>query len=406
MEIIKGGITNPKGFQAAGEHVGIKKSKKDLAIIYSQIPANCSAVFTKNIVKAPPLLWCENVLKQNSKINAIVINSGNANACTGERGYDDAVKMARTLAQCLKIGEKSVLVTSTGVIGVFLPTETVVEGINDTCKKLSVGEKADENCAEAILTTDTFTKEISVKINIQNIPVKISGIAKGSGMIHPNMATMLAFVTTDAAISQELLDCALKECVEDSFNMISVDGQTSTNDMAVILANGAANNPVISSNDDDFITFKNALYFVCENLAKQIVKDGEGATKFIETTVFNSKSKTDAQVLCKSILTSNLVKTAIFGQDANWGRILSAMGASGVGFNPEKVEINFKSNAGQIKLFENGIPLIFDEDLAFKILSEKEIEILIDMKDGQYQTTGWGCDLTFDYVKINAEYRT
>ncbi len=406
MNILKEGITSPKGFQAAGDHVGIKKQKKDLSIIFSEKPALCSAVFTQNIVKAPPLLWCENVLKQKNKINAIVVNSGNANACTGQKGYEDAELMAKTLAQSLKIGEKSVLVTSTGVIGVFLPIKKITEGIKKTSKKLASGEKASTDCAEGILTTDTFTKEITVEIEIQNTPVKIAGVSKGSGMIHPNMATMLGFLTTDVCISQELLDKAFKENIDDSFNMITVDGETSTNDMAVILANGMAENPGITKEDDDYKKFKNALEFVCKYLAKQIVKDGEGATKFIETKISGAKSKTEAKVLCKAILNSNLVKTAFFGKDANWGRILSAMGASGISFNPEKVEIDFESETGKLKLFKEGLPVDFDEKLALKILEEQEIKILINMQEGEHSIKGWGCDLSFDYVKINAEYRT
>jgi glutamate N-acetyltransferase / amino-acid N-acetyltransferase len=368
MNILNEGITAPQGFLATGAYVGIKKSKKDLAIIYSEQPALCSAVFTQNLVKAPPLLWCEKLVNEKQKISAIVVNSGNANACTGTQGYNDAVLMAETLAQSLKINKNSVLVTSTGVIGVFLPIEKIVKGIQLTAKTLSKEKEAAKKCAKAIMTTDTFPKETAVEINIKNTPVKISGIAKGSGMIHPNMATMLGFITTDANISQKLLDKSFKSCIGDSFNMISVDGDTSTNDMAVILANGMAQNPVINKEDEDYIKFKTALEFVCKDLAKQIIKDGEGATKFLETIIVNAKSIQDAKILCKSILTSNLVKTAFFGQDANWGRILSAMGVSGAKFNPEKVKIRFKNKIGEITLFQNGVPENFDEKFALKIL--------------------------------------
>lgn len=406
MDIIEGGITAPKGFLATGAHVGIKKVKRDLAIIFSETPALCSAVFTKNLVKAPPLLWDEKLVSEKQKISAIVINSGNANACTGERGYQDALTMVKTLAESLDIPENSVLVTSTGVIGAYLPIDKIVFGIKETAKTLASDEKSAKHCAKAIMTTDTFRKEIAVEIQIKEVPVRIAGIAKGSGMIHPNMATMLGFVTTDINISQEMLDKAFKSNIDDSFNMITVDGETSTNDMAVILANGEAKNPIVTEEDEDFEIFKEALSFVTKNLAKQIVKDGEGATKFLEATVFNAKSKAEAKVLCKAVLNSNLVKTAFFGNDANWGRVLSAMGASGAVFDPKKVKINFRNEIGNIKLFENGLPCDFDEDFAFKILKQEEIKILIDMQQGDAAVTGWGCDLSFDYVKINAEYRT
>lgn len=406
MNIIEGGITAPKGFLATGEHVGVKKVKKDLAIIYSEKPALCSAVFTKNLVKAPPLWWCEKLVKEKEKIQAIVINSGNANACTGDRGYQDALAMADTLSECLNIKKESVLVTSTGVIGVYLPMDKIIPGIKETSKTLGSDEKSAKRCAKAIMTTDTFRKEIAVEIDIKGKKVKLAGIAKGSGMIHPNMATMLGFITTDINISQELLDKAFKENINDSFNMITVDGETSTNDMAVILANGLAENPIVDKEDEDYEKFKTALDYITKYLAKQIVKDGEGATKFLECQIFNAKSKEDARVLCKAILNSNLVKTAFFGNDANWGRILSAMGASGVDFDPNQVKISFKNDTGEIKLFENGLPVEFDEDFAFKILKQEEIKILIDMNRGLESIIGWGCDLSFDYVKINAEYRT
>ena len=406
MNIIEGGITAPKGFLATGEHVGVKKVKKDLAIIYSEKPALCSAVFTKNLVKAPPLWWCEKLVKEKQKIQAIVINSGNANACTGDRGYQDALAMAETLSECLNIKKESVLVTSTGVIGVYLPMDKIIPGIKETSKTLGSDEKSAKRCAKAIMTTDTFRKEIAVEIDIKGKKVKLAGIAKGSGMIHPNMATMLGFITTDINISQEFLDKAFKENINDSFNMITVDGETSTNDMAVILANGLAENPVVDKEDEDYEKFKTALDYITKYLAKQIVKDGEGATKFLECQIFNAKSKEDARVLCKAILNSNLVKTAFFGNDANWGRILSAMGASGVDFDPNQVKISFKNDTGEIKLFENGLPVEFDEDFAFKILKQEEIKILIDMNRGLESIIGWGCDLSFDYVKINAEYRT
>ena len=406
IKTTNGTIVSPKGFLAQGIHSGVKKKKLDLSIIYSKKPALCSAVYTTNVVKAPPLLWSESLTKNNNKIQAIVVNSGNANSCTGERGYKDALLMAQTVSECLSIEKESVMVTSTGVIGVYLPIENIVSGIQKMVPMLADTEEAGINCATGILTTDTFLKGITVEFEINGMPVKISGIAKGSGMIHPNMATMLNFITTDVNIEKELLDEAFKSNIDDSFNMITVDGETSTNDMAVILANGMANNPIINKKDEDFEKFKKALFIVTRELAKDIVKDGEGASKFIECTVKGAKTKKDARVLVKAILNSNLVKTAFFGEDANWGRVISAMGATEIDFDPDKVTIDFKNEKGIIRLYENGTPVIFDEDFALKILKEKEIKILIQINEGDFEATGWGCDLSYDYVKINAEYRS
>ena len=406
MNILDTGITTPKGFEAAGSHVGIKKTKKDLAIIYTKKPALCSGVFTQNIVKAPPLVLCEETLAGKGKINAIVINSGNANSCTGEQGYKDALLMTEVLGECLNIPKENILPTSTGVIGVYLPMDKVVNGIKKTASKLSDSEKSAKDAVQGIMTTDTFEKTVSVEIILKGKSVKISGIAKGSGMIHPNMATMLGFITTDVNISQALLDKSFKSCISESFNMISVDGEQSTNDMCIILANGEAENEIIDKENEDYETFRQALNYVCQELAKKIVMDGEGATKFLEVKILNAKTKEDARVLCKSIINSNLVKTAFFGADANWGRILSAMGASGVKFAPDKVKIEFKNDKGKILLFENGLPLNFDEKLALEILSERSIEITVTLQEGSCNITGWGCDLSYEYVKINAEYRT
>ena len=409
IKIIEGGITTPKGFRAAGIHSGIKKTnttKKDIAIIHSETPAECSAVFTKHTVKSPVILWCQNVLKQKAKISAVVANSGNANAFTGERGYKDAETMANTFAQCAGIDKTAVLVASTGVTGVFLPIDIIVEGIKNASKNLTSDSNANKDAAEAILTTDTFAKEICVELNLGGKSVKIAGMAKGSGMIHPNMATTLAFITTDANISAEMLDSAFKDCIDDSFNMISVDGQTSPSDTVLVLANGKAENPIINKEGQDYDEFKNALGFVCKQLAKLVIKDGEGMTKFIEVSVSNAKSKADAKILCMAVITSNLVKAAMFGNDANWGRVLSAMGATNIDFDQNKTEIVYKSAKGEIKLFENGAPIAFSEDKALEIIREKEIQVLIDMKNGNASVTGWGCDLTYDYVKINADYRT
>lgn len=410
MKILKdSGITAPKGFKAAGIHCGIKKKKKDLAIITSDKEALCCACFTQNTVKAAPLKICEENLKSsNNQIKAIIINSGNANACTGDRGYQDAKLMTKTLAKCLNIDVNKTLVSSTGVIGVYLPIENILDGIENIVKEISAETKNAKDCAQAIMTTDTFVKEIAVEIKLKDETiVKIGGISKGSGMIHPNMATMLGFITTDCNISKKLLEKAFKECINSSFNMISVDGETSTNDMAVIMANGEALNNKIEKEGEDYKTFKTALMFVCTSLAKMIVKDGEGATKFLEVNIKNAKNKNEAKVLCKSIINSNLVKTAFFGCDANWGRILSAMGSTGVEFDQNKISISFCNKSGDIVLFQNGEPLNFDEKLALKILKEKEIIIDVNLNQGNEQAIqGWGCDLSYEYVKINADYRT
>jgi glutamate N-acetyltransferase / amino-acid N-acetyltransferase len=406
IKIIEGNITSPKGFMATGHHIGVKRMRKDLAMICSDIPAKASAVFTQNVIKAPPVLRCEKIIKNVGLIRGLVVNSGNANACTGETGYEHAEIMAQTLAECLNANGDEFLSTSTGVIGVFLPIEKIVDGIKNNYKNLSNTLESGKLAAEAIMTTDTFSKEVAVQITIEDKTVKIGGIAKGSGMIHPNMATMLGFITTDANISQEMLDKAFKATIEESYNMISVDGDTSTNDMVVILANGLAGNDEINSEDENYKKFKNALQYVNTSHAKQIIHDGEGAKKFIEVNMTGTKTKKDAKQLCKSVLTSNLVKTAFFGQDANWGRVLAAMGYSGVHFDQNTVIIEFESNYGSITLFQNGLPVNFSEEKALNILKEKEIKVNVTLGEGEHKATGWGCDLSYDYVKINAEYRT
>lgn len=407
MKILTGGITSPKGFQATGNYIGIKRKKKDLAILYSESSAIAAALFTTNIVKAAPVLWNMDIIDKKSTVRTIVINSGNANACTGEIGLKHTEIMADTLAKCLKIKKEEVLVCSTGVIGVPLPINIVIEGIEQTYNTLSNRSDAARNAAEAILTTDTFVKEIAVEIEINGVPARIAGMAKGSGMIHPNMATLLSFITTDINISRELLEKALKESVEDSYNMISVDGDTSTNDTLLALANGMAGNALLDTeNSEDFIIFKEALCYVNKYLAQQIIRDGEGATKFLEVYIQGAATKNDARKLGKSIITSNLVKTAFFGEDANWGRIIAAMGYSGVNFNTAKINIEFISPAGSVILMEKGKPLKFDEDHASLLLKEREIQILVTLQEGKEEALAWGCDLSYEYVKINGEYRT
>ncbi len=401
---IEGSVTAPKGFSATGDHVGLKKKKKDLSIIKSDVPAVSSAVFTQNVVKAAPVIWNMGVI--NNKICGIVVNSGNANACTGELGFKHTEIMAQTLADCIDCDKTNIMVNSTGVIGFHLPIDKVVEGIKKLAPSLDTSREASKRAAEGILTTDTYTKEIAVEFEICGKIVKIGGIAKGSGMIHPNMATMLAFITTDIAISKQMLDKALKESADDSYNMISVDGDTSTNDTVTVLANGMADNKFIESDDENYKKFKTAFDYVNKYLAKQIINDGEGVTKVLEVLVKGANTKDDARKIAKSVICSNLVKTAFFGEDANWGRILCAAGYSGASFNPNKATISFSSLGGNITLFKSGEPLNFDEDKALQILRERKIQITLSLQDGNEEAAAWGCDLSYDYVKINGKYRT
>ena len=402
----KGSITSPKGYHATGSHIGIKECKKDLAIIYSEVPAKVAGVFTTNLVKASSILWDQKIVQNHNLARAIVINSGNANACTGEVGINHTELMASELASCLGINKNQVLVASTGVIGVPLPIDTIVEGINNTYNKLGNTNLDANLAAEAIMTTDTCSKQISVEFTIDEKKIRIGGIAKGSGMIHPNMATMLSFITTDINISRELLTKALKKSAEDSYNMISVDGDTSTNDLVILLANGLGGNTEIKEENEEYYLFKEALHYVNLFLAHQIVKDGEGAKKFIAVKVTGAASKKDAKLLSKSVITSNLVKTAFFGEDANWGRILAAMGYSGADFNPTGVSIKFHNGTHSIMLMEEGTPLQFDEELALKILKENEITVELILKEGNGEAIAWGCDLSYEYVRINGDYRS
>lgn len=406
MKYIQGGITAPKGFQAFGDHVGIKKAKKDLAIIFSEKPAIYAGTFTTNVVKAACVKWNLKRYHHEDKISAVVVSSGNANACTGKVGNDDNESMAKTTAQCLSLEKENVLVASTGIIGKLMEMEIVNAGIKKVANGISPTLEGGNEAAKAIMTTDTFVKEIALEFMIDGKTVKIGGMAKGSGMIHPNMATMLSFITTDANISRELLDKAVKEDIEETYNMISVDGDTSTNDMVIVLANGMSGNACIDTEGDTFNLFKEALHFINVYLSKQIIGDGEGITKVIEVQVEGAGSQKDARLLAKSVITSNLVKTAFFGEDANWGRVICAMGYSGAVFDPDKVNILYKSASGCIKLMEKGLPLQFNEEFALKILKEKEITVQLILEEGEYNAVAWGCDLSYDYVKINGEYRT
>lgn len=393
------------GFKASGIYCGIKtdKEKKDLSLIYSEGKAVSAATFTTNKVKAAPVIInMEHVNNDNTQ--AIIINSGNANACTGKKGFEDAENMIAATAKELNLSSNEILVASTGIIGVPMPMNKLIAGIEEAAKSLSYN--GFEDAARGILTTDSSTKTVSIELTIDNKPIVISGMAKGSGMIHPNMATMLGFILTNVSINKEILNKALKDSVNDSFNMISVDGDTSTNDMVIVLANGKANNKTIDNMDENYVKFKKALDIVSTELAKMIAQDGEGATKLLEVDLSGGKTKEDAKLCAKSIITSSLVKSAFFGSDANWGRILCSMGYSGGDFNPENVEIFFESSKGKVQIAKNGMGLPFDEAFAKEILLEEHIKIIIDLKDGKYSAKAWGCDLSYDYVKINGSYRT
>lgn len=393
------------GFKAAGTYCGIKKNnaKKDLSIIFSEKKAVSAATFTTNKVKAAPVQINMHNIK-NDNTQAIVINSGNANACTGQKGFDDANAMVLTTAKGLGLSPNEVLVASTGIIGVSMPMGKIIPGIKEAVSLLS--NDGFDNAAKGILTTDSSTKTVSIEFTIDEKNIVISGMAKGSGMIHPNMATMLGFILTNASISKEMLEKVLSDSVDNSFNMISVDGDTSTNDMVIMLANESANNKTINLENESYIKFKKALDIVTVELAKMIAKDGEGATKLIEVNLSGGKTKEDAKLCAKSIITSNLVKSAFFGSDANWGRVLCSMGYSGGNFNPEDVDIFFEGENEKIQLVKKGIGLPFDEDLAKAILLKDYIKIIVDLKYGKYGAKAWGCDLSYDYVKINGAYRT
>ncbi len=407
MKVIDGGVTAAQGFLAAGMAAGIKKGNtKDMAMIYSEKPCVCAGTFTTNVVKAAPVKWDQKVVKESPWAQAVVCNSGIANACTGQEGYGYCEKTARAAGEALGIPMESVLVASTGVIGMQLPIDTLEAGVKKLTPLLSSGREAAVLAAESIMTTDTVKKEAAVELELSGKKVTIGGMCKGSGMIHPNMCTMLSFITTDVDIDKELLAQALRESVEDSYNMISVDGDTSTNDTVLVMANKMAGNSAITEKNQDYQAFKEALHYVNTSLAKQIAGDGEGATALFEVTVTGAASKKEAAILAKSVITSNLTKAAIFGHDANWGRILCAMGYSGVSFDPEKVDLSFKSQAGEIAIMKDGVGVDFSEEEATKILSEKKVTVLADIKVGEESATAWGCDLTYDYVKINADYRS
>ena len=403
MKIISGGVCAAKGFTANGVHCGIRKNrtKKDLSLIFSEVKASAAAVYTTNLVKGAPLVVTKSHLS-DGYAQAVICNSGNANTCNAN-GIEIAEKMSNLIASELNISSSDIVVASTGVIGQPLDITPIKNGIPSLVEGL--GQNGDA-AAEGIMTTDTVPKEVAVSFEIDGVECKIGGIAKGSGMIHPNMATMLVFITTDCAISPEMLQKALSSDIADTFNMVSVDGDTSTNDMVCVLANGMAGNTEIDNNDEKFETFMKALNTVTVHLCRMIAGDGEGATKLLECSVIGAKDKEIAKVVAKSVICSSLTKAAMFGADANWGRVLCAIGYSGADVDVNKIDVSFISNKGEIPVCKNGAGIDFSEEKAKEILLEKEITISVNLNDGECSSTAWGCDLTYEYVKINGDYRT
>ncbi len=407
MKKIDGGVTAPKGFKASSAAAGIKyQNRMDMAMIYAEVPCHAAGTFTTNIVKAAPVKWDQDIVYNHDGARAVIVNSGIANACTGEEGFSICQKTAAAAAKALDIPPDSVLVASTGVIGMQIPMDRLEGGIEKLSSALADGREAAASAAKAIMTTDTLPKETAYTFTLGGREVTIAGMCKGSGMIHPNMCTMLGFITTDACISKEMLQKALSETIVDTFNMVSVDGDTSTNDTVLLLSSALAGNPEITEAGEDYETFKAALTAVATDLSKKIAGDGEGATALFEVRIIGAESKAQAVTLAKSVITSSLVKAAIYGHDANWGRILCAMGYSGATFDPEKVDLYFESAAGKLKIIENGISTGYSEEEATRILSEDAVTAIADVKMGDKSATAWGCDLTYDYVKINADYRS
>ncbi|PAF46066.1 bifunctional ornithine acetyltransferase/N-acetylglutamate synthase [Helicobacter sp. 11S02629-2] len=404
MEVLQGGISTPKGFKAGGKAVGIRKIRKDLALIVSDKFCTFSGVFTQNKIKAAPVLWSQKLL--HNKIKGIVINSGNANACTGKEGYEDAKIMAATLAMNCNVESENILVASTGVIGVPLPIEKIVSGIKSMKDTLESSASADLDFAEAIMTTDTYSKTYCVATVVNGTRVTIGASAKGSGMIHPNMATTLCMITSDINIDKALQDEILKDVVDETFNMMSVDGDTSTNDCMFLISNGEAGNAILDSKGASYEKFKAALLAVCKHLAIECIRDGEGATKLMEVDIKGARSNKDARLIARSVTSSTLFKAALFGSDANWGRALCAIGYSGGEFNENTVDIAIRSVAGTLDLMVKSKPIVFDEEKAKNILLEKDIYIDVNLNDGDCEAKAWGCDLSYEYVKINGDYRS
>ena len=404
---ITGGVTSPRGFFAAHTAAGIKyKDRIDMAMLYSETPCGAAGTFTTNVVKAAPVLWDKRIVDEIGTAQAVVINAGIANACTGEDGLCYCRETASAVSEDLGISEDQVLVASTGVIGMQLPIDRICAGVHAMVPVLCGDSEAGNAAAKAILTTDTHEKEAAVQFEAGGRTVTLGGMCKGSGMIHPNMCTMLAFLTTDLAISAELLQEALREDIRDTYNMISVDGDTSTNDTVLLLANGQAENAVITEKNADYDAFCRALHLVNTELAKMIAGDGEGATALFEARVTHAKTKEEARILSKSVICSSLTKAMIFGHDANFGRVLCALGYSGVDFDPDQVELSFESMAGSIPIFAGGKALDYSEEQATRILSEPVVTVVANMNAGEASATAWGCDLSYDYIKINADYRS
>ena len=407
MKQIKGGVTAAKGYEAASTAAGIKyKDRTDMAMVYSQAPCVAAGTFTTNVVKAAPVKWDRQVIDSGASVQAIIVNSGIANACTGAEGLGYCKETAQAAAEALGISADGVVIGSTGVIGMQLPIQKVKDGIKVLAGKKNASLENGTEAAKAIMTTDTCEKELAIEIEVEGKAVTIGGMAKGSGMIHPNMCTMLAFITTDAVISKETLQKALSEDVNDTYNMISVDGDTSTNDTVLLLANGLAENPMIEYGTEAYQEFALALHTINEYLAKKIAGDGEGATALFEVKAVGCETVEQAKTLAKAIVCSNLTKTAIAGHDANWGRILCAMGYSGAQFDPEQVDLFFESEAGKIQIIENGTAVAYSEEEATKILSQPAVTAIADVKMGEATATAWGCDLTHGYIDINADYRS
>ena len=407
MEEIKGGVTAAKGFKAASCEANIKyKDRKDMAMVCSETPCVCAGTFTTNVVKAACVKWDQNIVLSNKPMQAVVINSGIANAATGKQGYEACEKTAKAVEEALQVPFDTVAVASTGVIGAQLPVDKLVNGVNQMSQNLDADITAGTEASKAIMTTDTVNKEIAVTFDIDGTTVTLGGMSKGSGMIHPNMCTMLAFLTTDLSIEKALLQEAVSDVVSDTFNMITVDGDTSTNDTLLLMANGMANNATIAEKGEAYKVFKEALLFVCTSLAKRMAADGEGASKLFEAKVVNAKSKEDAKTLSRAIVGSNLSKAAIFGCDANFGRFLCAMGYSGAQFKEEDVELFFQSENGTLQVFDKGTPIEFDEEKALSIMKADTVTVFVDMHEGDASATAWGCDLTHEYVSINADYRS
>lgn len=407
MKIIEGGVTAAKGFEAASAEAQIKyKDRKDMALVYSQVPCVAAGTFTTNVVKAAPVKWDQKIVSESPFAQAVVVNSGIANACTGEEGYSYCEKTAKEAERLLNIPASSVLVASTGVIGMQLPIERIQNGVALLARSKEDTPEAGLEAAKAIMTTDTRPKYAAAQVIIGGKTVTVGGMCKGSGMIHPNMCTMLSFVTTDAAITKEMLQKALSDDIKDTYNMVSVDGDTSTNDTVLLLANGLAENPLIDQESEQYNAFKEALHYVNTELSKKIAGDGEGATCLFEVKVIGAENKEQAVTLSKSVITSSLTKAAVYGHDANWGRILCAMGYSGAQFDPDKVDLYFESAAGKLKIIENGVSTGYSEEQATKILSQDYVTAVADIKMGNATATAWGCDLTHEYVNINADYRS